>query len=111
MSRKRIKVGIVIDEYFGGAGTPFGGDGVLARHVVARYVPDDSIQLHILLCKRSRPWHVFSARTTVGGVPVYNPPSRFWLSAWLLWKSYDVYLTIELTHDILAYDLRPWKRI
>lgn len=35
----KIKVGLLIDEYFGGAGTAFGGYGFLARRHIAKYNP------------------------------------------------------------------------
>lgn len=37
--RKKIKVGLIVDEFFGGAGTAFGGYGFLARRYIARYIP------------------------------------------------------------------------
>lgn len=108
--QQKIKIALVVDEYFGGAGTPFGGYGFLARNIVARYLPSESIHLEILLRKRSHS-AFFPRRHEIDGITVIEPPSRRWLPVWLWLASYDVYLTIELTHDVVSYDPRPWKRI
>ena len=47
--RKNIKVGLIVDEFFGGAGTAFGGYGFLARRYIARYIPNEDIQIDVLL--------------------------------------------------------------
>lgn len=47
--RKKIKVGLIVDEFFGGAGTAFGGYGFLARRYIARYIPNEDIQIDVLL--------------------------------------------------------------
>ena len=109
--QQKIKIALVVDEYFGGAGTPFGGYGFLARNIVARYLPSDSIHLEVLLRRKRSLLAFFRTRRQIDGITVIEPPSRWWLSVWLWLKSYDVYLTIELTHDVVSYDPRPWKRI
>lgn len=35
---KKIRVALLIDEFFGGAGTAYGGYGFLARKFIAKYV-------------------------------------------------------------------------
>ena len=45
--RKKIKVGLIVDEFFGGAGTAFGGYGFLARRYIARYIPNEDIQIDV----------------------------------------------------------------
>jgi glycosyltransferase involved in cell wall biosynthesis len=110
-NREKIKVAVVVDEYFGGAGTPFGGYGFLARNIVCRYLPSDSIQLDVLLARKRSRSAFLPTRHKIDGVTVIEPPSRRWLPLWLCVASYDVYLTIEITHDAVAYDPRPWKRI
>ena len=44
-----IRVALLIDEYFGGAGTAYGGYGFLARRYIAKYIPNKDIQLDVLL--------------------------------------------------------------
>lgn len=46
---KKIKVALLINEYFGAMGTAFGGYGFLARRYIARYVPDKEIALEVIL--------------------------------------------------------------
>lgn len=48
----KIKVGLLIDEYFGGAGTAFGGYGFLARRHIAKYIPNHEIEIDVLLGKK-----------------------------------------------------------
>lgn len=46
---RKIKVALLIDEFFGGAGTAFGGYGFLARKFIAKYIPNENIELDVLL--------------------------------------------------------------
>ena len=94
-SRKFLKreVALLVDEFFGGDGTAFGGYGFLARHYLAKYIPNKEIQVDVLL-KFARKLKC----TRVDDVDVYRLPSdrkkaRKWLNA----QNYDVYLSIELT--------------
>ncbi len=118
----RIKVGLVIDEYFGACGTPYGGYGFLARNYIARYLPDTNISVEVLLWDWTR--RKFAPRALVKKVDnrkVIIPPGRFFVRRWLKKKNYDIYLTVELTHSILKYeqgnkpiihwiqDPRPWS--
>lgn len=111
MLQKPISVAVVVDEYFGGAGTAFGGYGFLARHIVCRYLPSPSVTVDVLLPRRRRHWHLYSKIELIDGIAVIRPPSKMWLPFWLLARGYDAYLTIESTHDAWAFDPRPWKRI
>lgn len=90
---KKLKVALLVDEFFGGDGTAFGGYGFLARHYLAKYIPNKEIQVDVLL-KFARKLKC----TRVDDVDVYRLPSdrkkaRKWLNA----QNYDVYLSIELT--------------
>ena len=38
MNNRKIHVALLIDEFFGGAGTAFGGYGALARKYIAKYI-------------------------------------------------------------------------
>ena len=49
---KKIRVALLIDEFFGGAGTAYGGYGFLARKFIAKYIPDEDIEIDVLLGKR-----------------------------------------------------------
>lgn len=118
---KKIKVALVIDEYFGGMGTPFGGYGLLARNYVARYLPNERISVEVLLAKNSNKWAFCAKKEKIDGVKVIIPPGKKFVYNWMKKNNYDLYLTIELTHDLLKYerrrkpiihwiqDPRPWE--
>lgn len=94
--RKRVKVALLIDEYFGGWDTPYGGYGFLARRIVARYLPNDDLDLEVILhgtkCKG-----LIQTRV-IDGINVYRMSQSDRLTRlWLRIKAYDVFLSIELT--------------
>ncbi|RKG33857.1 glycosyltransferase [Acinetobacter guerrae] len=91
-----IKVGLIIDEFFGGAGTAFGGYGFLAREYIAKYIPNEDIQVDVLLGKGSR--KLFAEEFKVDDIVAYRLPRYKWSAKrWLKNKNYDIYLSIELT--------------
>lgn len=93
-----IKVGLIIDEFFGGAGTAFGGYGFLARNLIAKFLPNEEIELDILLGKGKK--NFFAECIKVDNVNLYRLPRRkFFADHWLKSKKYDVYLSIELTSN------------
>ena len=49
VAHKKIKIGLIIDEFFGAVGTPFGGYGFLARRHIAKYLPNQDFQVDVLL--------------------------------------------------------------
>lgn len=111
MVTRKIRVGLLIDEFFGGAGTAFGGYGALARKYIAKYIPNDDIEIDVLLGRRGhrfRPkkWHV-------DNVDLYHLPRRHWASRrFLRHKNYDIYLSIELTNDwVLRHEQNPNKKL
>ena len=48
-TNRPLKIGLIIDEYFGAADTAFGGYGFLARRLIAKYLPDTNLQIDVLL--------------------------------------------------------------
>ena len=54
MKKNKIKVGLIIDEYFGAANTAFGGYGFLARRYIAKYLPNENIEIDVLLGKSQK---------------------------------------------------------
>ena len=72
---EKIKVGLIIDEFFGGAGTAYGGYGFLARRLIAKYLPDDNIQVDVLL-GRSDKNRFFVEKLRVDDVNVYKLPKK-----------------------------------
>ncbi|MEG1864505.1 MAG: glycosyltransferase [Alistipes sp.] len=101
---KPLRVALIIDEFFGGAGTAYGGYGFLARHYIAKYIPCDNIQIEVLLGRRDKSHK--EIKTTVDGVAVYTLPGWRFVARWLQKKSYDLYLSIEMTSDLLQYEPR-----
>ena len=104
---RKIKVGLLVDEFFGGAKTAFGGYGFLARHYICRYIPCADIQIDVLLKRGKRDF--FPQHFHVDDVDVYYLPRKYQhMQRFLRMKNYDVYLSIELTNpsaDILQKDL------
>ena len=80
MSEKNtpIKVGLIVDEYFGGANTAFGGYGFLARNYIAKYLSKENIQIDILLGKGSRA--LVADQYEVDGIDLYRLPRRKWFA-------------------------------
>ena len=103
----RVKVALIVDEYFGACGTAYGGYGFLARNYIARYLPDTNISVEVLLSNKHRWKFAPNALTEkVDNRKVIIPPGRFFARQWLKKKKYDIYLTVELTHNILKYERR-----
>lgn len=98
--QKPIKVALLIDEFFGALGTAFGGYGFLARHYIAKYIPNNEIQLDVLLGKGKH--HLTSESYKVDNIQVHKLPRRKWLAKkWLQKQNYNLYLSIELTSDFV----------
>ena len=49
--KPKIKVALIVDEYFGAVDTAFGGYGFLARRHIAKYLPNSEIEIEVLLGK------------------------------------------------------------
>jgi glycosyltransferase involved in cell wall biosynthesis len=112
MRKKKIKVGLIIDEFFGGAGTGYGGYGILARNYIAKYIPCEDIQIDVLLGRASRQ-NFFKRKWHINGIDIYKLPRfSFFAKRWLKKKNYDVYLSIELTYDyVLRSETNPNKHL
>ena len=111
VQHQKIKVGLLIDEFFGGAGTAFGGYGFLARKYIAKYIPDDNIQIDVLLGKGHS--HYKCEKYHVDDVDLYKLPRwSFCAKRWLKKQNYDLYLSIELTTDyVLKHETNPNKKL
>lgn len=108
---KKIKVALLIDEFFGGAGTAFGGYGALARKYIAKYLPCNNIKVDVLLGNGG---HRFTTRKYhVDDVDLYRLPRKHWASRlFLRRKNYDIYLSIELTSDwVLKHETNIHKKL
>jgi glycosyltransferase involved in cell wall biosynthesis len=100
-----IRIGVLIDEYFGGWETQYGGYGFLARRLVARYLPSEDIQVEVII--HGRRVEGLVQERGIDGVKVYKLSVSDRLSRyWLLLKRYDAFLSIELT-SLAAIRLAP----
>ncbi|WP_245639961.1 glycosyl transferase [Moraxella oblonga] len=111
MKKAKIKVGLIIDEFFGAVGTAYGGYGFLARRHIAKYIPNSEIQIDVLL---GRGKNRFTAEHySVDEVNVYRLPKRSWFAKyWLKKQDYDIYLSIELVDDyVLKHESNPNKKL
>lgn len=102
-NKEKIKVALLVDEFFGGAGTAFGGYGFLARHYIAKYIPNENIQLDVLLSFARKLECVKVDNTNVYRLPQNEKLAKQWLEQ----QDYDVFLSIELTsssYQILKLD-------
>ncbi|WP_036772523.1 glycosyltransferase family 4 protein [Photorhabdus australis] len=96
-SKSKIKVGLIVDEFFGAADTRFGGYGYLARNYIAKYLPNKDFEFEVLLGKGKS--HFFAEKYTVDNVSLYRLPRRKWFARqWLKNKNYDIYFSVELTY-------------
>lgn len=106
-----LRVALLIDEFFGGAGTAYGGYGFLARHYIAKYLPCDDIQIDVLLGLNPRSRRRKAVRTRVDNVDVYRLPGRRHAARWFRKMNYDLYFSIELTTSFLKYEKAQDKRL
>lgn len=103
--KTKIRAALLIDEFFGGFGTAFGGYGFLARKYIAKYVPCEQIEMDVILRRGKKYFSVQSA--TVDGVTLYKTPRIPWCtSRWLEKQDYDIYLSVDMTgHSAKIFDL------
>lgn len=111
MLKKKIKVGLLIDEFFGGAKTAFGGYGFLARKFIAKYIPNENIEIDVLLGRGKSYFRAQHFRED--NVDLYKLPKiKFFAEQWLKKQNYDIYLSIELTTDyVLRHELDFKKKL
>lgn len=106
MTDKKIRVALLVDEFFGGAGTAFGGYGFLARRYVCKYIPCDDIQIDVLLKRGTDKQH--AEKHHIDDVDVYYlPADHVYMTKFFREQNYDLYLSIELVNpcaDIITKD-------
>ena len=71
---KKIKVALLIDEFFGGAGTAFGGYGFLARKYIAPFIPNEEIEIEFILGRGKHKF--FAHKEIIDGVNVFKTPKK-----------------------------------
>jgi MoaA/NifB/PqqE/SkfB family radical SAM enzyme/glycosyltransferase involved in cell wall biosynthesis len=94
---KNIKVALLIDEFFGGADTPFGGYGFLARNYICKYIPNKNLQIDVLLERKNGLNETLCKK--IDNVNVYHlPEDELLATQWLEEQNYDLFLSIEMTY-------------
>ena len=92
-----IKVALLIDEFFGGANTAFGGYGFLARKYICKYIPNKDIKIDVLLERKQG--LIETECEIVDGINIYRLPENEDLAKkWLEEQDYSLYLSIEMTY-------------
>jgi glycosyltransferase involved in cell wall biosynthesis len=93
--RQRYRVALLVDEYFGAWNTAFGGYGALARYYICRLVPNDKIEIDVLL-NTDGGGRVLSKRidqTMVHRLPGDVNSRQRWLDN----QAFNLFLSIEMT--------------
>ena len=93
--RAKYRVALVVDEFFGGWDTAIGGYGALARKYICRFIPNDDIQIDLLLDIQGGmgTQQKVVDQTTLYRLP-HHPAERH---RWLDQQAYNLYLSIEMT--------------
>lgn len=95
-NKKSIKIAMIINEFFGGAQTGYGGYGFLARKLIAKHIPNKNIQIDVLIGKSDS--YFSASKIKVDDVYLYRlPRKKFFAKRWMKAQKYDAYLSIELT--------------
>jgi hypothetical protein len=73
----KLKVALLVDEYFGGTGTVYGGYGFLARHLIAKHLPNENIEVEVLIKKDCSKQRLIPRRYMIDGIKVYRLAAKF----------------------------------
>ena len=109
---KKIKVGLLVDEYFGAWKTAFGGYGFLAREIVAKHLPCEDIELEVIIGKQKNNPFWASSRI-VDGIKIWRLPRlEFLIKRWLAKSDFDCWFSIEMCYDyVLRLDTNPYRKL
>lgn len=123
--QSKIRIALIINEFFGGAKTQYGGYGKLARDYICKYLNKGflgiDIKIDVILGTAGR--RIIARRYVVDGINLYKLPKwDFFAKRFLKRKNYDIYLSIELVDErvllleqdnnkkliLWIQDPRPW---
>ena len=112
LKNKKIKVGLLVDEYFGAWRTAFGGYGFLAREIVAKHLPCEDIELEVIIGKQKNNPFWASSRI-VDGIKIWRLPRlEFLIRRWLAKSDFDCWFGIEMCYDyVLRLDTNPYRKL
>lgn len=93
--RPKYRIALLIDEFFGGWDTAIGGYGSTARKYICRFIPNDEIQIDLLLDSYggSELQQKVVDQTVIYRLPS-DPLAR---QRWLDRQAYNLFLSIEMT--------------
>jgi glycosyltransferase involved in cell wall biosynthesis len=93
--RAKYRVALLVDEFFGGWDTAIGGYGALARKYICRFIPNEVIQIDLLLDVHGG---VGVQRKIVDQTMIYRLPANVLeRQEWLDNQAFDLFVSIEMT--------------
>jgi glycosyltransferase involved in cell wall biosynthesis len=94
--RAKYRIALLVDEFFGGWDTAIGGYGALARKYICRFIPNDEIQIDLLMDAGGEGT---TQEKLVDETMIYRLPSdRLKRQKWLDSRAYNLFLSIEMTN-------------
>lgn len=101
---KKIRVGLIVEEYFSKEMGGYGGYGMLARNYISKYIPNDEIELEIFIGRNKS--HFAGKTVLVDGIKVNYIPRNF-RKKYFKNKNIDVYLSVEtnrMFYEVLSVE-------
>ena len=120
-----MRMALLIDEFFGEAGTAFGGYGFLAKNIICKHLASEDFKIAVLLNRNNSRGKSFFRRMLNKFLPTeikydenvnlyFLPKLKFFTSLFLRRKNYDLYLSIELTdvsYEIFKLEKNKKKKL
>lgn len=93
--RGKHRIALLVDEFFGGWDTAIGGYGALARKYICAHIPNDEIQIDLLLNLHggSAAQQKLVDQTMIYRLPAHCLDRQRWLDK----QAYNLFLSIEMT--------------
>jgi glycosyltransferase involved in cell wall biosynthesis len=94
--RANYRVALLVDEFFGGWDTAIGGYGALARKYICKFLPNEEIQVDLLLDSLGGKW---TQQKMVDRTMIYRlSADQAERQKWLDQQTYNLFLSIEMTY-------------
>jgi len=95
--REKYRIALLVDEFFGGWETAIGGYGALARKYICKFIPNEEIQIDLLLNIHGG---LETQQKRVDQTMVYRLPWHpIERQKWLDRQGYNLFLSIEMTES------------
>ena len=98
-----IRVGLLVDEFYGAWQTTHGDYGLLAREGICRLIPNGEIQVDVLL-SGDHPCHRANPNRADASILYKLPQTPHYRRSWLRRAKYDLYLSLEAQNVDLLID-------